>query len=98
MILMTARYFIKDGHRDQVLADLEEMREEIRQHEPACIAYQVWESKEHESQFLLCEVYVDEAAVEAHRMTPHFERIIAGRIVPQLEKRERELFHNLIGK
>lgn len=96
MILMTARYFIRDGHRDQVLADLEEMRREVEASEPGCISYQVWESTEHPNQFLLCEVYVDEPAVDAHRRTPHFERIIAGRVVPQLEKREREFFKNLI--
>lgn len=96
MILMTARYFIKDGHRDQVLADLKEMKAEMDKHEPGCVAYQVWESTEHANQFLLCEVYIDEPAVDAHRRTPHFERIITGRIVPQLEKREREFFNLLI--
>lgn len=96
MILMTARYFIKDGHRDQVLADLREMAQEIKKSEPGCIGYQVWEANEHPNQFLLCEVYVDEPAADAHRRTAHFERIIAGRIVPQLEDREREFFTNLI--
>ncbi|SDG53073.1 putative quinol monooxygenase [Pelagibacterium luteolum] len=97
MILMTARYFIKDGHRDQVLADLSEMAEEIRKFEPGCVSYEVWGSNEHPNQFLLCEVYIDEPAADGHRRTAHFERIIAGRIVPKLERREREFFSKLIG-
>lgn len=96
MILMTARYFIKDGHRDEVLADLREMAQEVRTSEPGCIGYQVWESNEDPNQFLLCEIYVDEPAVDAHRRTAHFERLISGRIVPRLENREREFFTNLI--
>lgn len=97
MILMTARYFIKDGCRDQVLADLVEMKKEVDAHEPGCIAYQVWESTEHANQFLLYEVYADEAAAEAHRQTPHFTRLIVERIVPNLERREREFFSSPIG-
>ena len=96
MILMTARYFIKDGARDQVLANLIEMKQEMIRSEPGCVSYQVWESQEHPNQFLLCEVYIDEPAADAHRRTPHFERIIAGRVVPQLEKREREFFNLLV--
>ena len=40
--------------------------------------------------FLLYEHYVDQAALEAHRNTPHFKEIIEGSIVPLLDKRERE--------
>lgn len=96
MILMTARYFIKDGYRDQVLADLKEMKREVEKAEPDCISYQVSEAIDHPNQFLLCEVYKDEEALEAHRVTPHFQDIIAGRIIPVLEKREREFYRILI--
>lgn len=96
MILMTARYFIKDGYRDQVLADLKEMKLEVEKAEPGCISYQVSEAIDHPNQFLLCEVYKDEEALEAHRVTPHFQDIIAGRIVPVLENREREFYRILI--
>jgi quinol monooxygenase YgiN len=45
-------------------------------------------------QFLLYEHYVDDAALAAHRETPHFKEIIEGTIIPMLDKRER-FFYDL---
>jgi quinol monooxygenase YgiN len=42
-------------------------------------------------------VYKDAASIAAHRDTPHFKEIIEGIIVPLLEKREREIYTQLIG-
>jgi quinol monooxygenase YgiN len=47
--------------------------------------------------FLLYEHYVDEAALAHHRTTPHFQQIIEGKIIPLLEKRERELYALVVG-
>ena len=46
--------------------------------------------------FLLYEHYVDQAALEAHRNTPHFKEIIEGSIVPLLDKREREFYQSVL--
>ena len=46
--------------------------------------------------FLLYEHYADQAALAAHRETPHFKEIIEGTIVPLLDKRERELYTSVI--
>ena len=44
----------------------------------------------------LYEQYIDEAAFDAHRKTPHFQEIVEGIIVPLLDKRERELYRSVI--
>jgi autoinducer 2-degrading protein len=41
-------------------------------HEPGCLQFIVSRSKENPDLFTLAEFYVDEAALEAHRKTPHF--------------------------
>ena len=41
--------------------------------------------------FVLYEEYEDEAALLAHRETPHFKALIEGVIVPKLAAREREI-------
>ena len=41
--------------------------------------------------FVLYEEYEDEAALLAHRETPHFKELIEGVIVPKLASREREI-------
>jgi quinol monooxygenase YgiN len=46
--------------------------------------------------FLLYEQYTDQAALDAHRNTPHFKEIIEGTIVPLLDRRERELYQSVI--
>jgi quinol monooxygenase YgiN len=40
---------------------------------------------------------MDEAALQHHRETPHFQQIIEGTIMPLLEKRERELYTLAVG-
>ena len=52
---------------------------------------------ENENLYCLYEVYKDPGSIAAHRDTPHFKEIIEGIIVPLLEKREREIYTQLIG-
>lgn len=48
-------------------------------------------------QKMAARVKADEPALVAHRETPHFKEIIEGIIVPLLEKREREIYEQVIG-
>ncbi len=92
MIVLVARYYVKQGKGDEVEAHLKRMAPLVKEHEPRCKLYLANRSQEDPDQFLLYEQYADEAALEAHRATPHFQDIIEGKIVPLLERRERELF------
>ncbi len=92
MIVLAAYYFGKPGTGDEVEASLKAMAVEVKKSEPGCAFYQASRSTENPDNFLLYEHYVDQAALEAHRTTPHFLEIIEGTIIPLLEKRERALY------
>ncbi len=51
-------------------------------HEPGCHRFEVSRSLEQPNVFTLAELYTDQAALDAHRLTPHFllfkERATAG--------------------
>jgi quinol monooxygenase YgiN len=96
MIALIAKYFVKPGRADEVIAALERMAPLVKAHEPGCRMYQVSRATEQPDLLLLYELYADAAALEAHRTTPHFKEIIEGTIVPLLDKREREFYDTLI--
>ncbi|MBM9596020.1 putative quinol monooxygenase [Roseitranquillus sediminis] len=92
MILLLARYHIADGKRDEVVGQIREMKARVEETEPACLAYDVWQSQDDPDVLVLHEVYADQAGVDAHRETAHFKEIVEGRIVPNLKNRAREFF------
>jgi autoinducer 2-degrading protein len=96
MIVLTAKYFVKPGRGDEVEAALRRMAPLVKAGEPGCALYHANRSAENPDLFLLYEHYTDQAALEAHRTTPHFKEIIEGVIVPMLDKRERELYQSVI--
>jgi quinol monooxygenase YgiN len=95
MIVLVAQYQAKPGRGDEVEAALKRIAPLVQAHEPGCRMYQANRSRENPDHFLLYEQYADEAALAAHRETPHFKELIEGTIVPMLETRERE-FYNLV--
>lgn len=91
MIVLLARYYAKPGLGDKVEAALREMVP-LSRAEEGCELYYVSRSQENPDEFLLYEHYRDEAALAAHRETPHYKRIVEETILPLLERRERQLF------
>jgi (4S)-4-hydroxy-5-phosphonooxypentane-2,3-dione isomerase len=91
MQALLARYHVKKGQGDLVEDALQEMAIAVKRDEPACLTYRASRSTEDSDVFVLYEEYEDEAALLAHRETPHFGELIEGRIVPLLESREREV-------
>ena len=92
MIVLVAKYTCKPGNRPKVLEQLKKIAPLVAATEPGCKFYQVSKSTENENLIVLYEHYVDQAALAAHRETPHFKSIIEGTVIPMLEKRERELY------
>ena len=97
MIVLVAKYHVKTGKGDEGEAALRRMAPLVQTGEPGCKLYQANRSTENRDLFLLYEHYADQAALEAHRNTPHFREIIERTIVPLLEKRERELYELVVG-
>lgn len=92
MIVLVARYTCKPGNRTKVLEQLKKMAPLVASTEPGCKLYQASVSTENENLILLYEHYVDEAALAAHRETPHFKQIIEGTVIPMLDNRAREFY------
>jgi autoinducer 2-degrading protein len=97
VIVLVAKYRVRPGHTDDVLKALTRMKPLVEEAEPGCRLYQVSRSVDEPDLLMLHEHYVDDAALAAHRETPHFQAIIEGEVVPVLESRERELFQLEIG-
>ncbi|MCU1523736.1 MAG: Antibiotic biosynthesis monooxygenase [Microbacteriaceae bacterium] len=94
---LIARYYVIPGNAARVEDTLRKMAERVKADEPACLLYNANVDPENENLYCLYEVYENEDAVAAHRETPHFTEFIEGIIVPLLEKRERELYRQVIG-
>lgn len=94
---LIARYHVIPGNSALVEQTLRSMAERVKADEPACLLYNANIDPDNENLYCLYEVYTDEAAVAAHRETPHFKELIEGVVVPVLEKRERELYRQVIG-
>ena len=60
--------------------------------EPGCQLYLVNRSTTAPDTFVLYEHYDDEAALAAHRDSPHFQRVAVGQIIPMLEERVFDVF------
>lgn len=93
---LIARYHVSPGNADLVEQTLRRMSERVKADEPNCLVYNANIDTENDHLFCLYEVYSDEAAVGAHRETPHFKELIEGIIVPVLDKRERELYRQVV--
>ena len=91
-VVLVARYTVKPGNVDTVLAALARMAPLVRQHEPGCLTYRVNRAKDDPNSLLLYEEYDDQAALDAHASSPYFKEIILETVVPLLNKREREFF------
>lgn len=95
--VLIARYYVKPGNSAAVREALTKMAARVKADEPACLVYNANIDPQNENLFCLYEIYTDEAALAAHRESPHFKEIIEGIIVPLLEKREREIYQQVIG-
>ncbi len=97
MRALMARYTAEPGNGDAVASALKEMAEAVARDEPTCFTYHAARSTDDPDVFVLYEEYVDEAALLAHRETPHFKTLIEGTIVPLLASREREILVPVVG-
>ncbi|MCB8945202.1 MAG: antibiotic biosynthesis monooxygenase [Ardenticatenaceae bacterium] len=96
MIVLLAKYYVKPGNAETVIEKLREMGELVKANEPGCTMYQISRAQDNPDFLLLYEQYIDQAAVDAHRATPHFQTYILDTIIPMLEKREVAFFDLVI--
>lgn len=66
--------YMKPEHRDRLLAELGKDASGSERNEPGCLMFNVAQDDADPNVLRLFEVYRDDAAVDAHVATPHFQR------------------------
>lgn len=81
-----ARWTISPSDAPAIEAILGELATASRA-EPGCLRYEVYREQGEPCSYVLIERYRDEAALEDHRASEHFVRLVLGGTVPLLRER-----------
>ena len=74
MIALIVTINIKPGFKDQFMESMMGDARGSNNDEPGCLRFDVLQDSEDENRLHLYEVYRDDAAVEAHRVAPHYTK------------------------
>jgi len=91
MIVLAVTWIAKPGQEERAAELFRELSEKARQ-EPGCLMFVVHRRNDDPRQFFIYEQYRDEAALEAHRVTPHFREIARGSLLEVAERKEGSLY------
>ncbi|MET9224440.1 putative quinol monooxygenase [Lentzea sp. NPDC003310] len=72
MIALTVSLRVRPGHREPFLAAIARQAERTFTDEPGCVQFDVAVDGSDDHHFVFYELYTDQAALDAHRTTPHF--------------------------
>ena len=92
--VVIARWLALAGSEELVLDVIAQLTP-LSRAEPACRSYQACRSLENPREFVLFEVYDDEAGYRAHLDSEHFQRLGFGRAIPALEERQRSFYETI---
>ena len=94
MVVLAVTWMAKTGRESEVVAVFEKLTAESRK-EPGSLMYQVHKHKTDPRWFFVYEQYKDDAALEAHRTSPHFLQF-AKKDLPKIgDRTEGHLFEPL---
>jgi len=91
VIVLVVGMLVKPGAEEKCKEYIRILHEHSRR-EPGCVMYVGHQSSENSRRFLFYEQYVDAAALEAHRNSPHFKQYVIGGLDAIMESRSRELY------
>ena len=91
MLTLAAVYTVAAGREAEAEAHLRALVDGSRK-EPGCHTYVVHRKQDDARTFLIYEQYDDEAALEAHRGTPHFLEHARNGLQTLMERREAALY------
>lgn len=94
MICVAVTYVIRAGHEEEAVALFAKLTEPTRA-EPGCRMYLAHRATSDPRKFFLYEQYDDQAALDAHRASAHFDQYAKGGLFPILESRVPELYEPL---
>ena len=90
-LCLTVRFALQPEHFDEAVALLHQLRHHTRQ-EPGNLAYDLYRSTEQPDVVFLYERYVDQAGLDAHRASAHFERYGKNGFFRFVTERRAELY------
>jgi (4S)-4-hydroxy-5-phosphonooxypentane-2,3-dione isomerase len=94
MVVLAVTWVAKAGREADVAALFSKLTEESRK-EPGCAMYQVHKHRTELRRFFIYEQYKDDAALEAHRATPHFLQYVKKDLPKLADRVEGNLFEPL---
>lgn len=92
---LIVKWQIKPSETARILELLPELAR-LSKTETGNLAYSIFQSEENPNVIFLHEIYVNEAAIEAHKASAAYQEIVVGRIMPHLEFREVNFVNKLI--
>jgi len=93
-VVLRATWTANAGAEETVLDALTKLAP-LSRTEPGCRFYQAYRDPAEPRVFHLFEIYDDEASVDAHVASAHFEELALGLAIPVLESRERLFFETI---
>ncbi|MFZ1007242.1 MAG: putative quinol monooxygenase [Candidatus Sulfotelmatobacter sp.] len=94
MVVLAVIWMAKVGREGEVTSIFAKLTEESRK-EPGCAMYQVHRHKTEPRRFFIYEQYKDDAALEAHRNTPHFLQYVRKDLPKIADRVEGNLYEPL---
>jgi quinol monooxygenase YgiN len=95
MICLCVKLTVRAGEEARA-AELFPQLQAASRKEPGCLLYVAHQHMEDPRVFLVYEQYRDQAALDFHRHSEHFQRLATGAIYKLVEKREADLFRLLV--
>ncbi len=91
MVVLAVTWIAKAG-KEQQTAELFRQLTEASRRELGCSMYLVHRHREDPRKFFIYEQYRDDAALEAHRNSPHFQQIARGTLLNAAERADAGLY------
>jgi (4S)-4-hydroxy-5-phosphonooxypentane-2,3-dione isomerase len=95
MVVLAVTWMAKVGREAEVTGLFAKLTEESRK-EAGCLTYQVHRHKTEPRRFFIYEQYNDDAALEAHRTSPHFLQL-ARKDLPKVADRVEGHLYEALG-
>ncbi len=89
-IVLAVTWVAAEGEADAV-ADILQQLQPLSRAEPGCLQYDVHRDPDDPCSFFLFERYADQAALDAHAASVHFQELVLGEALPRLASRERRV-------
>lgn len=80
MIVLAVTWVANAGRESEAVKLFQELASESRK-EPGCLMFLAHQHRTDPARFLVYEQFKDEAALEAHRATPHFTKYVKGELI-----------------